>query len=204
MWVVKLGGSLLGSTDLPKWLEMCSRISDGKIVIVPGGGVFADAVRAAQQSTDVNDGMAHRLALLAMDQFGWLMTALCPALVTAGCELEIAERCWQHRCVVWLPSKMVMADEKIPQNWQVTSDSLAAWLANKLNASHVVLVKSAQLPQTQHVSLHHLEQEGIVDEAYALFYEASFHSLVIQADQQAQFETAFYGSGQPGLEITLP
>ena len=41
---------------------------------------------------------------------------------------EIDERTWQHRAIVWLPSHMVFADDNIPQSWDVTSDSLAAWL----------------------------------------------------------------------------
>jgi aspartokinase-like uncharacterized kinase len=45
MWVVKLGGSLLGSPELPRWLDTLVKISDGKVLIVPGGGMFADAVR---------------------------------------------------------------------------------------------------------------------------------------------------------------
>ena len=49
MWIVKLGGSLLGAEELTHWLELLARYSDGKIIIVPGGGIFADAVREAQK-----------------------------------------------------------------------------------------------------------------------------------------------------------
>ncbi|HSG93628.1 MAG TPA: uridylate kinase, partial [Methylotenera sp.] len=70
MWVVKLGGSLLGSPELTSWLETLVKISDGKVLIVPGGGMFADAVRQAQEASLINDAVAHHLALLAMDQFG--------------------------------------------------------------------------------------------------------------------------------------
>ena len=45
MWVVKIGGSLLGSPELERWLEVAAKFSDGNIIIVPGGGVFANAVR---------------------------------------------------------------------------------------------------------------------------------------------------------------
>lgn len=145
MWVVKLGGSLLGSPELPHWLETFIKISDGKVVIVPGGGLFADAVREAQQRTKVSDAVAHELALIAMDQFGLLLAGMCPGLVTASSELEIAERGWQHRAMVCLPSKMVLADERIPKNWQITSDSLSAWLANKIAAEQLILVKSLSL-----------------------------------------------------------
>ena len=49
MWVVKIGGSLLGSPELERWLEVVAKHGDGKIIIVPGGGLFANAVRDAQK-----------------------------------------------------------------------------------------------------------------------------------------------------------
>jgi aspartokinase-like uncharacterized kinase len=144
MIVVKLGGSLLGSAELPRWLAALEKSSDGRIVIVPGGGVFADAVRQAQQVAGFDDATAHQLAVLAMDQYARTLVALHPSLVTASTELEIAERSWQHKAIVWLPSTMVLADEKIAKCWDVTSDSLAAWLATRIKAKHLVLVKTAQ------------------------------------------------------------
>jgi len=83
MWVVKLGGSLLGSPELPRWLDTLVQVSDGKVVIVPGGGIFADAVREAQKLAHVSDATAHHLALCAMDQFGLLLAGMNPSLVLA-------------------------------------------------------------------------------------------------------------------------
>jgi aspartokinase-like uncharacterized kinase len=144
MIVIKLGGSLLGTAELPSWLAAIAQSSDGRIVIVPGGGVFADAVRQAQQIAGFDDTVAHQLAVLAMDQYARVLVAMQPSLVTASTELEIAERSWQHRAIVWLPSSMVLADEHITQSWDVTSDSLAAWLAMRMNAKHLVLVKAVE------------------------------------------------------------
>ena len=150
LWVIKLGGSLLGSAALPHWLSLLAKHGNGKVVIVPGGSVFADAVRQAQKMTGVSDVLAHELALLAMDQFGLLLAGMQPGLVTAANELEIAERVWQHQTVVWLPSQMVLADSAVEQSWRVTSDSLSAWLASKLAADQLLLVKSVDLSPYQH------------------------------------------------------
>ena len=166
MWVIKLGGSLLGSPELKHWLEILVKFSDGKIIIVPGGGIFADAVREAQQLSNVSDAVAHQLALKAMDQFGLLLAGMNPNLVTASSELEIAERGWQHRCIVWLPSKMLLADDNIPQNWQVTSDSLSAWLAAKVGATQLVLIKSKSLAdysQSAPIPIQKMMADDLVD-----------------------------------------
>ena len=149
LWGIKLEGSLLGSAALPHWLSLLAKHGNGKVVIVPGGSVFADAVRQAQKMTAVSDVLAHELALLAMDQFGLLLAGMQPGLVTAANELEIAERGWQHQTVVWLPSQMVLADSAVEQSWRVTSDSLSAWLASKLAADQLLLVKSVDLSPYQ-------------------------------------------------------
>ncbi|MBZ4200673.1 MAG: uridylate kinase [Methylotenera sp.] len=169
MWVVKLGGSLLGSAELPQWLALLAKHSKGQVVIVPGGGVFADAVRMAQNLSQVNDTLAHQLALLAMDQYGLLLAGMQPGLVTAASELEIAERGWQHQTMVWLPSRMVMADATVEQSWQVSSDSLSAWLANKLAADHLLLIKSVDLSpyqQTHAGVAKRLISDGVLDERF--------------------------------------
>lgn len=172
MWVVKLGGSLLGSPELARWLDTLVKISDGKVLIVPGGGMFADAVRQAQDTSLINDAVAHHLALLAMDQFGLLLAGMNPGLVTASSELEIAERGWQHRGIVWLPSRMVLADENIPKNWHVTSDSLSAWIANKIGSEQLVLVKSKDLTgyaKASPIAMQTLIADGLIDNAFAEF-----------------------------------
>ena len=168
MWVVKIGGSLLGSPELERWLEVFAKFSDGNIIIVPGGGVFANAVREAQKLSKISDACAHKLAVLAMDQFGLLLANMNPQLATARTECEIDERTWQHRGIVWLPSQMVLADDSIPQSWDVTSDSLAAWLAEKLNAQQLVLVKSDK-PEGDKLCVKMMTKEGVVDNAFSDF-----------------------------------
>ncbi len=162
MWVVKIGGSLLGSPELERWLAAVAKYGDGKIIIVPGGGVFADAVRAAQKLSKISDTCAHKLAVLAMDQLGLLLTSMNPALATASTPMEIDERSWQHRGIVWLPSKMVLADESIPQNWHTTSDSIAAWLTKELGAKHLILVKSDK-PNDKELKLKDVTEAGLID-----------------------------------------
>lgn len=168
VWVIKLGGSLLGTDDLQHWLRIIAQYGDGRVVIVPGGGVFADTVRTLFAQVPMSDRCAHELAVSAMNQLGTLLIDQMPALVPAHSELEIAERSWQHRGIVWMPSKMVMTDgDDIPHSWDVTSDSLALWLANKISAKHVLLIKSKR-PQ-QNAMLSDLMQEGLIDPAFSKF-----------------------------------
>lgn len=195
MWVIKLGGSLLGAPELARWLEILVKYSDGKVVIVPGGGLFANSVREAQQISNMSDELAHQLALMAMDQFGLLLAGLNPELVTACSELELAERGWQHRGIVWLPSKMAMADSTIPKSWQVTSDSLSAWLANKLGAEQLILVKSNPLMNYQikaPTALQHLVDDEVIDSQFVNFSTGkSFQAWALNKADYNIFEQGF-------------
>ena len=195
MWVIKLGGSLLGAPELVRWLEILVKYSDGKVVIVPGGGLFANSVREAQQISNASDEVAHRLALLAMDQFGILLAGLNSGLVTASSELELAERGWQHRGIVWLPSKMALADSSIPQNWQVTSDSLSAWLANKLGAEQLILVKSKSMLTYQKKApskLQHLVDDEVIDSQFVNFSAGkNFQAWILNKVDYTIFEQGF-------------
>lgn len=199
MWVVKLGGSLLGTPELKQWLALLAEQSDGRIVIVPGGGVFAEAVREHQGFGQYGDPAAHQMALLAMEQYGHVLQSLQPDLVTAASELEISERSWQHRAIVWMPSRMVLADEDIPESWDVTSDSLAAWLAAKIGADRLVLVKHRAV--TEHpLPVRRLVAEGVLDKAFEQFAaRLGCPVQLLGKSDQVAFATAWAGGPTPAL-----
>jgi 5-(aminomethyl)-3-furanmethanol phosphate kinase len=201
MWVVKLGGSLLGTLELKMWLEMLARQSDGRIVIVPGGGVFADLVRSTQADGGYDDAAAHHMALLAMEQYALVLKSLQPDLVMASSELEIAERSWQHRAMVWMPSRMVLANEAIPMNWDVTSDSLAAWLCGKIGADRLVLVKHATNAE-QPASVKCLVEDGVLDAAFPEFAARMTCPIhVVGKADHAAFAAIFTAGTIPALAL---
>lgn len=166
--VVKLGGSLTRSSQLPILLRSLGRAAkDGlPVVIVPGGGPFADAVRAAQQQCGFDDAAAHDMALLAMAQYGRLLGALAPkatqlAWGAAAVADSLATR--PRQAVVWLPEPHNDALE-VERSWRISADTLALWLADRLDARQVILVKSCA-PQAEQ-SLTALAAAGVVDDAY--------------------------------------
>ncbi len=137
MWVVKLGGSLAESPHLPRWLDALSQTD---AIIVPGGGPFADAVRKAQALWHFDEPTAHHMAILAMRQYGRMLAGLCPGLLMATMQEELAAH--SGRAKVWLPLPELLDAADIPATWDITSDSLAAWLAGQVHAEHLLLVKS--------------------------------------------------------------
>lgn len=192
MWVIKLGGSLIGSQELNHWLQIIAEQGDGKVIIVPGGGIFADAVREAQKLSAMDDKTAHQLAVMSMDQFGVMMAGINPGLATGASELELAERGWQHRGIVWLPSKMVMADDAIAASWDVTSDSLAAWLAHKVGAAHLLIVKSLK-PSSKTLSIKEITDQDVVDPHLKKYIrDKDFKSWILHKSDYHYFNGGFY------------
>lgn len=160
MRVVKLGGSLLGAPALRRWLDLLAR-SAGPLAIVPGGGPFADAVRRLQPRLGFGDLAAHRMAILAMQQNALRLHELEPRLRLAETEAELgtASPC------LWLPWRLAGRAADLPASWDVTSDSLAAWLAARLGARALLLVKSGRVPEGKR-SAAELAGAGLVDPAF--------------------------------------
>jgi 5-(aminomethyl)-3-furanmethanol phosphate kinase len=158
--VVKLGGSLAFAPALTDWLAALAS-GGGRAVLVPGGGPFADQVREAQRRMPFDDATAHRMALLAMEQYGLMLCGLHPALRPAKSRAEIARLRRQGLVPVWLPSAMALGQPEIEESWDVTSDSLAAWLAGTLGLRHLMLVKSAPPPEP--ATAERLAASGYID-----------------------------------------
>src|SRR6201999_873925 len=150
--VVKLGGSHAGSAHLDAWLDALAACG-GRAVIVPGGGPFADAVRAAQGSMGFDDAAAHHMALLAMEQFGLALASKRPGLGVVASRDDIGTALRVGKVPVWGPTAMALAAKEIPASWDVASDSLAAWLAGRIGATRLLLVKhgapSAPVPAAE-------------------------------------------------------
>jgi probable H4MPT-linked C1 transfer pathway protein len=140
--VVKVGGSLLASAELlDATLETIVRSArDTRTVIVPGGGPFADAVRDADQRLALDDHTAHWMAILAMDQYAHLLAARRPGLALATSLGDVREWLALGRVPVLAPFRLLRQRDPLPHAWDVTSDSIAAWIASELGA-HLVLVK---------------------------------------------------------------
>src|SRR5258706_7080214 len=141
--VIKLGGSFAFSADLGDWIAAIAGCA-GRAVIVPGGGPFADAVRAAQAQMGFDDRAAHRMGLLAMEQYGCAIKSLHDGLSLADSLDSISRGLADDQVPVWLPTQMALGATDIPQSWDVTSDSLAAWLPRKIGAERLGVVEQVQ------------------------------------------------------------
>jgi aspartokinase-like uncharacterized kinase len=125
--VVKLGGSLF--RHIPKITPELAG-SPRPLLIVPGGGPFADAVRMA----GVHGDAAHWMAVCAMDQFGWFCSSFGGIPVTTKLHTPQATE-------ILLPYEIMRKRDPLPHTWDITSDTIAAWVAADLGLE-LLLLKS--------------------------------------------------------------
>jgi len=140
--VIKAGGSLAEEPELLR--ALCTKLSvlarNYSLVVVPGGGRFADVVRDSDNRFNLSDQISHRMAILGIDQFGLLLTQIIPNSC-ATYLLDDAKQLSETGIVpVFLPSRMIFGEDPLKNSWDVTSDSIAAHIASRLRAAKVLFV----------------------------------------------------------------
>lgn len=141
MDIVKVGGSLSRiecQIPLVDWLEQ--RACAGPLVVVSGGGAHADLVRSEQRRLDFDALTAHRQALLAMEQQAWWLQSVWAARHHRHCPVDASASPGS----LWTPRALIEDPADVEVSWQVTSDSLAAWLAARTGAHTLWLLKSIE------------------------------------------------------------
>jgi len=157
--VVKLGGSL--HHNVPDIVPLLSS-STRPLLVVPGGGFFADAVRQAQ----VTDDVAHWMAIAAMGQFGWYI---------ASREMLATERLSvPEKTVIFLPYVFFREHDPLPHSWDVTSDSIAAWVAAELDLE-LLLLKSVD-----GISINGVVQEQVTTDVRSAVTDPFFIQFVLE------------------------
>jgi aspartokinase-like uncharacterized kinase len=192
--VIKIGGSLASSPE--ELRTLMQRIEDlsshHSLVIVPGGGPFADNVRELQGALNASDSSAHWMAILGMEQFGELLAQYAPKLEKFSGE-EIAEIMSKRKSFILQPYRLIRTKDELPHTWNVTSDSIAIWIAILIDADIVVLAKSTDNVHDSHgrpgdsgqrpvgtEELKSLAKNGIVDAHLPLIhpnYKGALHVI---------------------------
>ncbi len=172
LWVVKVGGSLCRRDDLTRIIRRVANMACPPVV-VPGGGYFADQVRSAQRRLPFSEQAAHRMAVLGMHQYGYMIADLAGLKTTNSTEtLRGGE--------VYLPPVEVVA-KALPASWSVTSDSIAAWLALKIAADFLVLLK----PVAKELVGGH---NSLTDEYFPVLAARGLRHMVLGADEWFEFQ----------------
>jgi aspartokinase-like uncharacterized kinase len=142
--IVKVGGSLYDWPELGERLRAwLAQLDVEHVLLVPGGGAAADAIRALDRVHHLGEETSHWLAIRALSlKACFLQRLLTDAELVSD---PVAETPWLG---VLDPFPFFAADEQhtdhLPHDWRVTSDSLAVRVAVVTQARELVLLKSLE------------------------------------------------------------
>jgi len=177
---IKIGGGLLGTPGA--FDTVCTGVGAlgrvRRVVVVPGGGPFADAVRAFDQHIGLSAGAAHWMAILGMDQYAQALAERIPGATLVDDLAGILPAVDTGGVAVLAPYKWMRAADVLPHSWDVTSDSVAAFIAGAVDAIHLVLVKPSSAPQ-----------EECVDPFFRSVLPAGLPCTVVRWDHIAELAT---------------
>jgi 5-(aminomethyl)-3-furanmethanol phosphate kinase len=169
--VIKLGGSLLTLSDMPtRFLNWFERQAPAENLLIVGGGVLVESLRNIDKQFSLTLELSHKLAIQMMDlNATWVAQILGQLPVVNQWPLIANEAKSGIVLLTLAPLLNQIEDESRAKNipvpehsWNVTSDSLAAWLAALWPADELVLLKSC-LPKANSDNLADWVAQGYVD-----------------------------------------
>lgn len=181
--VVKVGGSLGrrrgGLAPIVRALAALARVR--RVLVVPGGGVYADLVRREMRRLGLTEARAHAMALLAMDQYALVLAGQAPAARPVTTLAAARRAAAAGRLPILLATRFVGAaggrggragggGAGVERTFRITSDAIAAWVAARVGARRLVLLKSVRgldLPIGGRSAAARAARRGLVDPLFA-------------------------------------
>ncbi|MEM4473298.1 MAG: uridylate kinase [Archaeoglobaceae archaeon] len=156
--IVKVGGSVAKKLEI-----VFDALNEAENVkIVPGGWIFADIV----EKLELDDEISHWMAVLSMNLYGYYMLKFARGFKLIEPE-DFEELRGKGRHIV-LPYRILKKFDELPHSWDVTSDSIAIWIAGKIGEKRVVkvtalggVVRNGEV--LEHTSADNAVNSGIVD-----------------------------------------
>jgi aspartokinase-like uncharacterized kinase len=179
--VVKVGGGLLARPQCLDAVlaEIAAASREVALLVIPGGGPFADAVRALDGRVRLTDDAAHWMAVLAMDQYGHLIASRLPTATLVSDPRDIAATLDAGGIPVLVPYQWLREADPLPHSWDVTSDSISAWVAGQVGADRLVLVKPSGASSV-----------AIVDPCFDRVLPAHIKAEIVTPDRIAEWRQA--------------
>jgi 5-(aminomethyl)-3-furanmethanol phosphate kinase len=154
--MLKVGGSLALCPN--KLRNLCQILNEASktfpLIVVPGGGEFADTVRTLDARFSLSCTASHRMSILGQDQYGMLLKDLMSNAVEVYTFEEAQRELDKKKMPIFLPSKLFLSEDPLENSWDVTSDSITAYLAGRMNIDKILFVTNVdgvytKNPETQ-------------------------------------------------------
>lgn len=141
--VLKVGGSLLSAAGWPRLLDdLIVGLGAIPLTLIIGGGAIVEGLREIDAAAPQPPQLMHDLAVDAMHFTARLVSK------TTGLSIAPRPACSAAACILDVPLWLMESGEagRLPTSWDVTSDSIAARVAQGCGAG-LMLAKSTAPPQ---------------------------------------------------------
>jgi len=145
--VIKVGGSLYEWADLaPRLRGFLDHLRNHRVLVVPGGGRMVDIIRELDRQHALGETTCDDLALRALSVSARFLGALLGRSVVVE-SLEECRGAWERNDMPILNCHSFLRatcerETGLPSSWDVTSDSIAAFVARRVGAQRLLLLKS--------------------------------------------------------------
>ena len=133
--VVKIGGSLFPNHAI----ELAKQLKDSDSVIILGGGEFANLIRKYNDEQDFSEDVNHWTAIDCMDIIAKLVDDKIDSTKLAYSIDEVNEISDGGFTPIFVVSEFLKTEDPFECSWDVTSDSIAAYVSHLLNANLLIV-----------------------------------------------------------------
>ena len=133
--VVKIGGSLFPNYAI----ELAKKLENTNSVIILGGGEFANLIRKYDSQINFTQEINHWTAIDCMDIIAKLVNDKVESTQLAYSIDEIIEISDKNLTPIFIVSEFLKEEDPFECTWDVTSDSIAAYVAHSLNAKLLIV-----------------------------------------------------------------
>ena len=142
--VFKIGGKIFEDFEnLKSTISQLKQLYDenliDKIVLIPGGGSFANFIRKIYSELKFTEEIAHWMGIISMNYNGLEISKKFPSLQVIESYDKLIEN--SKTFCVFLPYEFIKENDKLPHSWDVTSDSISLFIAKKLELNECFLIK---------------------------------------------------------------
>ena len=129
--VVKIGGSLFPDYAI----ELAKKLNNTNSLIILGGGEFANLIRKYDSTQNFSSDVTHFTAIDCMDIIAKLVNDKVDSTKLAFSIDEINEISDEGFTPIFVVSDFLKKEDPFECSWDVTSDSIAAYVAHIFNAN---------------------------------------------------------------------
>ena len=133
--VVKIGGSLFPNYAI----DLAKKLENTNSLIVLGGGEFANLIRKYDSEINFSQETNHWTAIDCMDIIAKLVNDKVESTKLAYSIDEAIAISNEGFTPIFVVSKFLREDDPFECSWDVTSDSIAAYISHRLNANLLIV-----------------------------------------------------------------